>query len=90
MLIEKRLLDILRCPATHQALRMLAPAQLDALNQAVSSGTLLDSEGRAVQHPFTAALLAAGGANLYRIDDGIPVLLVSESVDPRGIPGFPA
>jgi uncharacterized protein YbaR (Trm112 family) len=90
MSLDKRLLDVLRCPATRQDLRLLSPGQLGALNKAVSSGELRDGEGRLVQQPFSAALLAADGTHVYRVDDGIPVLLVGESIDPRGIAGFEA
>ncbi|MEZ5545464.1 MAG: Trm112 family protein [Lysobacteraceae bacterium] len=90
MSLEKRLLEILCCPATRQALRLLTPGQLGALNHAVSAGLVRNNEGRTVQQPFAAALLAQGGAHLYRIDDGIPVLLASESVDPRSVAGFEA
>ena len=90
MSLEKRLLEILCCPATRQALRLLTPGQLGALNRAVSAGLVRNSEGRAIQQPLAAGLMAQGGAHVYRIDDGIPVLLASESIDLRGVAGFEA
>lgn len=88
--LDKRLLDILCCPATKQPVAPLSAAQLDALNKAVDAGRLLDVEGASVAQRYSAALLTRDGRTIYRIDDGIPVMLVDQAVATAQIEGFPA
>ena len=38
--MDRKLLDILACPATRQPLALLEARGLDALNQAIGSGTI--------------------------------------------------
>ena len=85
--MDKKLLDILCCPASKQPLRPLPADGLKRLNAAVSAGTLTDVEGRAVGTPYAEALITADGKLIYRIDDGIPVLLADEAVAASAIDG---
>lgn len=88
--LDKRLLDILCCPASKQPLGPLSAAQLDALNRAVDAGRLIDVEGASVAQRYTAGLLTRDGRTIYRIDDGIPVMLADQAVATAQIEGFPA
>lgn len=85
--MDKKLLDILCCPASKQPLHPLSADALKRLNAAVAAGTLADVEGRAVDKPYTEALITADGKLIYRIDDGIPVLLADEAVAGSAIAG---
>lgn len=78
--MDKKLLDILCCPASKQPLHPLPADTLKRLNAAVAAGALADVEGRAVDAPYAEALITADGKLIYRIDDGIPVLLADEAV----------
>ena len=78
--ISTELLDLLRCPETHQRLT-LAPAEL---LRRVESENLRDRSGRAVA-PMQAALLREDGAVLYPIRDRIPVMLVDEAIPLRTV-----
>ena len=40
--MDKRLLDILCCPATHAPLRALSAPELEAVNRAIAGGQLRD------------------------------------------------
>lgn len=72
--MDKKLLDLLVCPVTRQPLSLLDTAQLETLNRAISAegvafGDTLQSE------TLKEALLTRDGKRIYRVDDGIPVLL---------------
>ena len=78
--MDKRLLAILRCPVTHKGLSLLKKDKLEKLNQAIESGEVVTLEGVALDAPLTEALVTDDGKRLYPVNDGIPVLLESESI----------
>lgn len=87
--MDKRLLDILCCPTTRAPLRMLSTAERDAVNQAIEAGLVQDAGGRACSRVFGEALITRDGRTIYRIDDGIPVMLADEAIAASAIDGFP-
>jgi uncharacterized protein YbaR (Trm112 family) len=78
--MDKRLLAILRCPVTHKGLSLLKKDKLERLNQAIRAGEVETLEGIALDTPLTEALVTDDGKRLYPVNDGIPVLLESESI----------
>ena len=88
--MDRKLLDILVCPATRQPLSLLEPAGLDALNRAIASGGVTRSDGSPQAEPLRAALLTRDRRTAYRVDDGIPVLLAEEALATAQAPDFPA
>lgn len=88
--MDRKLLDLLVCPATHQPLHRLDAAQRDALNTAIGRGELRRGDGRTERQPVADALASRDGKQVYRIDDGIPVLLVEEALQAAGIDGLAA
>ena len=80
MTLDKRLLEILRCPASGQTLHPLTPSQLDAINRAIAAGKAQRGDGAPSTVALDAGLRTAASDRIYRIDDGIPVMLVSESI----------
>jgi uncharacterized protein YbaR (Trm112 family) len=80
MALDPRLLDILRCPITGQALRMASRRQLEAANRAIAEGTARLAQGDRLTTPMSASLVTIEGRHFYRIETGIPVLLASESI----------
>jgi uncharacterized protein len=87
--LDKRLLEILCCPTTKQPVGPASAAQLAALNAAVGAGTLVDGEGARIAAPFEAALVTRDGRTVYRVDDGIPVMLADQAVATAQLPYFP-
>ena len=87
--MDRKLLDILACPATRQSLAMLDAAGLDALNKAIAAGGVRRADDTAQSEPLREALLTRDRKTVYRIDDGIPVLLVEEGIATAQIDGFP-
>lgn len=79
--MDKRLLTILRCPVTHKGLSLARSATLHAVNAAIKSGDLSNSDGRVLDEALSEALITDDGKVLYPVRDGIPVLLEGESVN---------
>lgn len=79
--MDRKLLDLLACPATHQPLHVLEAAPLDALNRAIADGRVRRIDGSPQREPIQAALRTGDGRRAYRLDDGIPVLLEGESIE---------
>ena len=78
--MDKRLLTILRCPATHKGLSVLKKDKLEKVNAAIAAGKLESHEGVKLVEPLVEALVTDDGKRVYPVDEGIPVLLEGESI----------
>jgi len=87
--MDRKLLDLLVCPATRQPLAQLDPAGLAALNAAASAGALRRADDAAQAAPLHEALVTRDRKLVYRVDDGIPVLLAEEAIPTGQIADFP-
>ena len=87
--MDRKLLDILVCPASRQPLAMLEPAGLEALNRAIAAGGVKRSDDTAQAEPLREALVTRDRRTVYRVDDGIPVLLAEEAIATAQVDGFP-
>ena len=87
--MDRKLLDILCCPVTKQPLALLDTAELEALNAAIAAGDVQRQDGSAQVEPIREGLVTRDHQTLYRIDDGIPVLLADEAIATATIAGFP-
>ena len=87
--MDRKLLDILACPATRQPLALLDRAGLDALNQAIAAGGIRRVDDSPQSEPLREALVTRDHRLVYRIDDGIPVLLAEEAIATGQVAGFP-
>jgi uncharacterized protein YbaR (Trm112 family) len=83
------LLDILACPATRQPLSMLEARGLAALNAAIAQGGIQRADGQPQAQALREALITRDRKLVYRIDDGIPVLLADEAIAAGQVPDFP-
>ena len=88
--MDRRLLDILCCPSTRQPLLTLQAQELEAINRAVASGSLRRADGSTQAELLTEGLITRDRKLIYRIDDGIPVLLQDESISSVQVTNFPA
>lgn len=88
--MDRKLLDILVCPATRQPLALLDAAGLAALNRAIAAGTVQRGDGSAQAEPLREALVTRDRKTVYRIDDGIPVLLIEDALATAQVADFPA
>ncbi len=88
--MDRKLLDILCCPSSRQPLAMLESRGLDVLNRAIASGDVQRVDGSAQGVALREALVTRDRKLVYRIDDGIPVLLAEEAISTLQLPEFPS
>ena len=78
--MDRKLLDLLVCPATRQPLALLDASGLEQINRAIVAGRVRRHDDSAQSEPLREALVTRDRKTVYRIDDGIPVLLVEEGI----------
>ena len=78
--MEKRLLNLLRCPVTHKSLSLARRETLGRVNTAIAAGKLSNRGGEVLAEPLEEALVTDDSKVLYPIANGIPVLLEGEAI----------
>lgn len=87
--MDRKLLDLLVCPVTRQPLSRLDSRGLQAVNAAIAAGGVLRGDGSAQRDALREALVTRDRKTLYRLDDGIPVLLAEEAITTAQVDSFP-
>ncbi|MEL1263750.1 Trm112 family protein [Pseudoxanthomonas putridarboris] len=88
--MDRKLLDLLCCPTTRQPLALLDARGLDALNRAIAAGGVKRADDSVQADALREALLTRDGKTVYRVEDGIPVLLAEEAIATAQVGDFPA
>ena len=88
--MDRKLLELLCCPSTRQSLAMLDSQGLDALNRAIAAGGIVRADGSPQADAVREALLTRDRKTVYRVEDGIPVLLAEEAIATAQIEDFPS
>ncbi len=78
--MEKRLLNLLRCPVTHKGLSLARREMLGRVNTAIQAGELSNRDGTVLAESLSEALVTDDSKLLYPVVNGIPVLLEGESI----------
>ncbi|MEQ1513981.1 MAG: Trm112 family protein [Lysobacteraceae bacterium] len=86
--MDRKLLDLLVCPATRQPLALLDKPGLEALNRAIAAGSVKRIDDAPQTGTIREALITRDRKTLYRIDDGIPVLLIEEGIPAAAVEGL--
>ena len=86
--MDRKLLALLCAPVTHQPLSLLQQEQLDALNTAIASGEVVRADGSIQRDTIQQALMTRDRTQLFRVDNGIPVLLSEEAIATAQLPQF--
>lgn len=81
MPVSEELLEILVCPETKQRVSLAADDIISKINIRISAGDLRNRGGDPINKPVSEGLLREDGRILYIVDDGIPVMLVEESIE---------
>jgi uncharacterized protein YbaR (Trm112 family) len=81
MPVADDLVEILVCPETRQPVARANAEQLEAVNARIRAGSLRNRGGDAVEKEVAEGLVREDGRILYVVDDGIPVMLVEESIE---------
>ncbi|AOA71919.1 MAG: hypothetical protein K0S73_2408 [Stenotrophomonas rhizophila] len=87
--MDRKVIDLLCAPRTAQRLSLLDSKGLDALNRAIGAGTVTNLEGTPLVQPVREALLTQDRKQIFRVNDGIPVLLPEEAIETAQIADFP-
>ena len=88
--MDKRLLDILCCPVSKVPVRPLSRPELEAVNAAIGSGQAQNVAGSTISEPLSEGLITTDRKVIYRIEDGIPVMLPEEGIGTTQLRDFPA
>ena len=88
--MDKRLLDILCCPVSKVPVRPLTRPELEALNAAIGGGQVQSVAGAPVQLALAEGLITTDRKLIYRVEDGIPVMLPEEGIGTLQLSDFPA
>ena len=80
MPIDRKLLEILCCPATKQSLVVMSSDELSAINLKIAAGQITNADEKIVTQPLEEGLITQNRLRIYRVDDGIPVMLEAESI----------
>jgi len=78
--ISDNLLAILCCPVTKVGVVMLSPDKLARINMLIKQGIIRDVEGNIIDKPMGEALITNDDRTIYRIDDGIPIMLAGDGI----------
>jgi uncharacterized protein YbaR (Trm112 family) len=79
--LSPELLEILVCPETKRPVAPASAELLARLNDAVRAGRVRTRGGRALTEPIAEGLVRDDGRVLYPVEDGIPVMLIEESIE---------
>ena len=88
MPLDPKLLDILCCPVSKQPVSPLSEARLATVNAAIATGQGTQANDTIVVTPLDEGLITKNKQRIYRIDDGIPVMLEEESIAADQIEGL--
>jgi uncharacterized protein YbaR (Trm112 family) len=80
MPVNPDLLEILVCPETKQPVSQADAAVLARVNAEIQAGRLRNRGGEPVRGSLAEALIREDGKVLYPVEDGIPVMLIEESI----------
>jgi uncharacterized protein len=87
--MDKRLLDILCDPVSKTPVRPLNGNELNALNKAIDGGQVQTVNGASVQNRLAEGLITTDRKVVYRVEDGIPVMLPEEGIGTTQLTDFP-
>ena len=80
MTVDPQLVEILVCPETRQPVHIASAEELSRVNAAVRGGTLRNRGGAKVERELSEGLVRNDGRVLFPVDDGIPSMLIEESI----------
>ncbi len=86
MSIDGKLLEILCCPVTKSPVIRMTASQLKNLNTEIEKGGVHMVSGQIQDVPLKEALITESSKTIYRVDDGIPVMLEDQGINTDQLP----
>lgn len=86
-MISQELLEILRCPQTHQPVSEASQDLIARVNAAIAAQSLRNNAGDTQRHAVQAGLVRQDRRVLFPIVDGIPIMLADEAIPLDGLVG---
>lgn len=80
MAVDRKLLEILCDPVTKVPVKRLPKPKLKLLNDYIEQGGVLYLSGGQVKEPLQDALITDNDTTIYRVVDGIPVMLEDQGI----------
>jgi uncharacterized protein YbaR (Trm112 family) len=87
--IDQRLIDLLCCPVSKVAVTPLSAARLAFINRAIAAGEARNVAGTLLSEALTDGLVTTDAKVVYRVEDGIPVMLPDEGIGTTQFNDFP-
>ena len=81
MPIDSELIEILVCPETRQPVKPASAEILAKINAEIVAGRQRNRGGETLEKQIDEGLVREDGLILYVVDDGIPVMLIEESIE---------
>ncbi len=81
MVLRDDILERLRCPVTGSKLEHAPAEMLTQVNRQIAAGAAQNRLSDVVDTPVADALVNADRSLLFRIDDGVLVLLAGEAIE---------
>ncbi len=78
--IDETMLPLIRCPASHQTLRLATADELARLNASIANSLLKTVGGETAGEPLEGALIREDGTVVYPIVDGIARLIADDGL----------
>lgn len=78
--MDQELINILCCPQSKVPVELLSSEDLARLNRAIAAGKVKQVDGAVVKKPISEALITRDRKTIYRVDDGIPVMLIEQGI----------
>ena len=80
MPVSEKLIEILQCPRTKQNLKNLETDKVERINQEIEKGNVNYYDGSPVEDKLDEALITEDRKVIYRVDEGIPVLMIDKGI----------
>lgn len=81
MTISSQLLEILVCPVTKLPVSVLSGDKLLKLNALIEQGDIVTKDQTAVTEKLEEALITNNEQTIYRVQEGIPIMLEDQGID---------
>lgn len=85
MALDRKLLDLLCCPISKMPVRPLKREELRRINEEIAQGHLRYLDNNAVEAELEEGLITDNAERVYRVDDGIPIMLEERAIPVRSL-----